>query len=992
MDEARTTELADRRSAAVRRLSQVSDAGGRGSLRARDGLDTEAAAEFNKVWKQIVDEVWRGDLISNTERKALNPENRAPPLFDRLGSGVALPKNPEAQRRIKTMARSLGMYMGGTPGKCGAMNMPGITILIPHYGEQILLTKEDLLGSIEVSSGGASFLLGFLVEYFQNEFMNLMLRLQDEHDGLDLDFELRRWASNRTQTLWRTVEGVMKYQQAVQLQLQAQGLSETEAQIGGTERVRVLLAMQRYAVFSQKELEQTETLLANFPGDLCIAYIEDVQDPDAVHGRRFFSCMVNKSCQKLSNGRRQPMYRIELPGMPILGNGKGDNQNCAVIYTRGEYIQAVDANQEQYLEAAMLLSQALGEFQVERPGPDGKPIRPAILGFREHIFSCIGSLGDVAAQSEFVFGTVTQRTMARALDCRLHYGHPDILDKIQAIHQGGMSKATRGLNLSEDVFAGMDLVLRGGWVEYREYIHMGKGRDMGFNSILGFFAKLSMGTGEQCLTRESVRLGRGLPILRLFGYFYQHFGYYFNQFLMAQAIRLFPLVLLYFALGNPIHGFLYTAESTVGSFFGPLYIMFMAATLVPLVFELLIEDGVVTALSVFVKDCLSLSFVFFTFQSKIIAYYLEQEVMYGGAKYVATGRGLPTVRDSFVTNFRSFAPSHMNDGAEIVMLLAVARCAGGSLGGITFEFCVMVVIVAWCFGPFLFNPFQFRLRRTLWDVVAFWSWLLHADPKNKIALPTGLPKKSNEEGWVAWQTALQKRRETASRMWLCVPGLRLLAVLLMLVLLAACRKDLDHLKLVLSILPAGVLGLILLVVLCFLKRLLGMCSAPFPPKGSVAMGSIMVWILVAAEVWYCITGAPKSAAWIIVVHKYFFTRWLLDWGDWVLPPVGECLDGTRACAGLLEGLTRWGMTLRLGRDAFMGSVILLPLVLLSAIPGLQTLHIMFLFRVWPRAAAAQTAEKPGAGAMEFFNALIESAQGWERTVLDRCMRVLLEYQ
>ena len=62
-----------------------------------------------------------------------------------------------------------------------------------------------------------------------------------------------------------------------------------------------------------------------------------------------------------------------------------------------------------------------------------------------------------------------QRTMSRPLWSRYHYGHPDLLDKSQMISQGGISKATRGLNLSEDVFAGMDATLRGSTIVHREY-------------------------------------------------------------------------------------------------------------------------------------------------------------------------------------------------------------------------------------------------------------------------------------------------------------------------------------------------------------------------------------------------------------------------------------------------------------------------------------------------------------------------------------------
>lgn len=103
--------------------------------------------------------------------------------------------------------------------------------------------------------------------------------------------------------------------------------------------------------------------------------------------------------------------------------------------------------------------------------------RPGIVGFREHIFSAVGLLGRLAADSEFTFGTMIQRTLDWPLNSRFHYGHPDLIDKLQVVQQGGVSKGTRGLNLSEDIFAGLDLSLRGGWTTYREYFHVGKARN-----------------------------------------------------------------------------------------------------------------------------------------------------------------------------------------------------------------------------------------------------------------------------------------------------------------------------------------------------------------------------------------------------------------------------------------------------------------------------------------------------------------------------------
>lgn len=36
----------------------------------------------------------------------------------------------------------------------------------------------------------------------------------------------------------------------------------------------------------------------------------------------------------------------------------------------------------------------------------------------------------------------------------MHYGHPDVFDRIFHISRGGVSKASRVINISEDIYAG----------------------------------------------------------------------------------------------------------------------------------------------------------------------------------------------------------------------------------------------------------------------------------------------------------------------------------------------------------------------------------------------------------------------------------------------------------------------------------------------------------------------------------------------------------
>lgn len=44
----------------------------------------------------------------------------------------------------------------------------------------------------------------------------------------------------------------------------------------------------------------------------------------------------------------QEIFSIKLPGDPKLGEGKPENQNHAIVFTRGEAIQTIDMNQVTY--------------------------------------------------------------------------------------------------------------------------------------------------------------------------------------------------------------------------------------------------------------------------------------------------------------------------------------------------------------------------------------------------------------------------------------------------------------------------------------------------------------------------------------------------------------------------------------------------------------------------------------------------------------------
>jgi callose synthase len=185
---------------------------------------------------------------------------------------------------------------------------------------------------------------------------------------------------------------------------------------------------------------------------LRVAYIDEVEErPKDKTQKVYYSVLV-----KAVNNLDQEIYRIRLPGPVKLGEGKPENQNHAIIFTRGEGLQAIDMNQvkftsssrfisalffcfpslvkkvawghkkdnmhppfffhfgmgqDNYLEEAFKMRNLLEEFHE----PHGvRP--PTILGVREHIFTgSVSSLAWFMSNQETSFVTIGQRVLASPL-------------------------------------------------------------------------------------------------------------------------------------------------------------------------------------------------------------------------------------------------------------------------------------------------------------------------------------------------------------------------------------------------------------------------------------------------------------------------------------------------------------------------------------------------------------------------------------------------
>jgi len=165
----------------------------------------------------------------------------------------------------------------------------------------------------------------------------------------------------------------------------------------------------------------------------------------------------------------------------------------------------------------------------------------------------------------------------------------------------------------------------------------------------------------------------------------------------------------------------------------PVVIFFLLVSSLPWFAEMSMQRGACFALGKLLKSYLTLSPLLFVFQSKCIGHYIVNEFRYGGATYVATGRGLPTERMPFMrvgTNgegkprkyeglYKDYAVIAHHDGAMLLVGLILVWLAGGNPGAslalVSIFFCSGLVIVSWLWAPYVFNPYQFKLEDTKED-------------------------------------------------------------------------------------------------------------------------------------------------------------------------------------------------------------------------------------------------------------------------------------
>ncbi|KAJ4773866.1 glucan synthase-like 10 [Rhynchospora pubera] len=721
-------------------------------------------------WDEIRQSKANGQLFANfrwpKEPYLIEMIKRLHSLLTIKESAASVPKNLEARRRLQFFTNSLFMHM---PLAKPVSEMLSFSVFTPYYSEIVLYSLAELQ---EKNEDGISILF-YLQKIYPDEWKNFLSRIgrdENSHDSELFDspndiLELRFWASYRGQTLARTVRGMMYYRKALMLQshiekilsedpgaamnrnssIETQGFElSPNARAQADLKFTYVVTCQIYG--KQKAEGKREAadiaLLMQRNEALRIAFIDEVETiKNGKPSTEYYSKLVKADI----HGKDKEIYSIKLPGQPKLGEGKPENQNHAIIFTRGNAVQTIDMNQDNYFEEALKMRNLLEEFEVNH----GKH-KVSILGVREHVFTgSVSSLASFMSHQETSFVTLGQRVLSNPLKVRMHYGHPDVFDRVFHITRGGISKASRTINISEDIYAGFNSTLRQGNITHHEYIQVGKGRDVGLNQIALFEGKVAGGNGEQVLSRDVYRLGQLFDFFRMMSFYVTTVGFYFCTMLTVLTVYIFLYGKTYLALSG-IGESIQTRADILGNtaLNAALNTQFLFQigifTAVPMILGLILEQGFLAAVVGFTTMQMQLCSVFFTFSLGTRTHYFGRSILHGGAKYRATGRGFVVRHIKFAENYRLYSRSHFVKGMEVIVLLVVVLAygynSGGAIGYILLSISSWFMALSWLYAPYVFNPSGFEWQKTVEDFRDWTNWLFYRG---------GIGVKG-EESWEAW--------------------------------------------------------------------------------------------------------------------------------------------------------------------------------------------------------------------------------------------------
>eukprot|EP00434_Breviolum_minutum_P020699 symbB.v1.2.018253.t1/scaffold1449.1/size118046/4 len=695
-------------------------------------------------------------------------------------SRVDLQKIPaQVSERLCFFASSLRSIVKGThnrgirPGrdtlldrKMGAV--PTLTQVVPVYEETVILTEEFLC-----ASDGRNTNLGFVIaqaedqweifarkqgmeprelynSYTLGELHEWLRQAELEKDAAKADevrelmLEVRLWASQRAQTVSRTVTGAIQYHKALEMLPSVQASEQTG--LGGL--VQLFISHQTYGNKKRREEadQDIRSLIWRFrqyPVYLVCDYDSEVARPSLKEmvmcyvarehnftGRFQYASVLLAFNENLGKEtivkvvevlpRVYPLVLGELEPRPPAAKtqGKAGNQLAALRFAPGHYLQMMDANMGAFFGEACKVPFILQHFQPA--GSDRRTVQARIIGFREHIFTgSQGAVGAAMADAEWTFGTICQRFLA-GLGARMHYGHPDFFDAFWASNRGSMSKASPVLNLSEDIFAGFNVLMRGEQSTHVDCLEWEKGREVSFNSASLFFTKVASGNVGVMRSRDLKILTGSMNIADSFSFYFASVGFYLYNVVTDISMSAYVFIFVLLTLSSKSLDDIGKLDSLLAA---EWVISFGTLAMFPRLMELTLEFGIMEGIIRFLPSIPGAVLVF-SFINKSIAQAVGSTMQTGIANYIGTGR--PPANDHYGWRdcYFFYRDSHYYPALRILIMYAVYRLLAETFNVAALPMMVLLgTACVWLVGPILFCP-----QPTFWsirdDLSEYWCFVI----------------------------------------------------------------------------------------------------------------------------------------------------------------------------------------------------------------------------------------------------------------------------
>lgn len=424
-----------------------------------------------------------------------------------------------------------------------------------------------------------------------------------------------------------------------------------------------------------------------------------------------------------------------------LTQGKAGNQLGALRFAEGHFVQMMDANMGCYSGETFKVPVVLQGFHrssmAEGDYDHRLKLQARIIGFREHIFTREhGLVGQIMADAEWTFGTLVQRLL-EFLTVRMHYGHPDFMDGFWAANRGSVSKASPHINLSEDIFAGLNVKIRHEQSLHTDYLEWEKGREVQFLAGSGFFWKIASGSVGLLRTRDLRTLCQNASIMETFALYFATVAWYIHNVVVDISTEVFVFIFIYLTLASKSIVDLGDLGSMLAAewFLTPAF-----SAMLPAIIGLGIEYGPLWMIKNYIFTA-PMSMVYFIFINKAMSSSVRTTFVANTAEYVNTGRPHANKSYTLLEAFLAYWNSHYRPALRIIYCIVLYRSmnADGALPLILVSFTAFV----WILAPILFQPPTKTVLEQTRELVGFVAKV----PATRERLTSGKPSSLYEAGF-----------------------------------------------------------------------------------------------------------------------------------------------------------------------------------------------------------------------------------------------------